>query len=464
VLKTERHPASFRDPDAAVFVAGGRLVRGLTRQGAAQYDAVRATGLLDALERDGLVVVTREGSDVCADPALARFDRVIEHEVVPFVSYPYEWPFELLQRAALLHLDVHLRALGRGVTLTDASAFNVQFRGVKPAFIDIASFIPYRDGQLWAAHRQFCEQFLNPLLLTARTGVTHHAWFRGSLEGIPTEALAALLPARGWLSPRLLFHVLLPARVERAAPRREAASVAMIRRAHLPKAGYVAMLRQLRAWIGGLAPRCAAWTPWSAYSETRTYQSTEIEEKRRVVAEFAARHRPATLWDLGCNDGEFAEVALVHGAGRVIGFDADPAALGLACRRADREALDFLPLYQDVANPSPGQGWLGLERASLVGRARPDAMMALAFAHHLALGRNIPLEEVVDLLCSLAPRGLIEFVPTSDPAARSMLALKGDIFRDYDGAVFERALAARARIVRQDPVSGSHRRIYWYER
>ena len=454
----QRHPASFRDPDAGVFVAGGRVLRALTAEAAARYDAVRATGFLDALEREGLAVGSREAPE--APPA--GFARMLEHEAVAFVSHPYEWPFALLKRAALLHLDIHQRALEREVTLTDASAYNVQFRGVRPVFIDITSFRPYREGELWAAHRQFCEQFLNPLLLSARFGIPHHAWYRGSLEGITTAALAALWPASGWISPRELVHVLLPASAERAAAKHTAASVEKIRRARLPKAGYAALLGQLRHWIAGLEPRGFGATQWADYARARNYGAAELEAKRRVVAEFAARQRPATLWDLGCNDGEFTEVALSNGAGATIGFDADPGALELACARAERARLEFLPLYQDASNPSPAQGWLGRERASLTDRPAPDAVMALAFEHHLALGRNLPLEQVVAFLVAIAPKGLVEFVPKTDATVQRMLGLKGDIFPGYSEATFAAALAARARIVRADALAGG-RKLFWFE-
>jgi ribosomal protein L11 methylase PrmA len=452
----KRHPASFRDPDAGVFIAGARVLRALTAEAAVRYDAVRATGLLDALEREGLVVGSREAPEA----APAGFARMLEHQAVAFVSYPYEWPFALLKRAALLHLDIHRRALERGVTLTDASAYNVQFRAGRPVLIDIASFRPYREGELWAAHRQFCEQFLNPLLLTARFGIPHHAWYRGSLEGITTAALAALWPASGWISPRELVHVLLPAGAERAAAKRTGASVEKIRRARLPKAGYAALLGQLRRWIAGLEPRGFRATQWADYARARNYGAAELEAKRRVVAEFAARQRPEILWDLGCNDGEFTEVALSNGAGSAIGFDADPGALELACARAERARLEFLPLYQDAANPSPAQGWLGRERASLADRPAPDAVMALAFEHHLALGRNLPLEQVAAFLLGIAPKGLV-FVET-DATVQRMLALKGDIFPGYSEAAFAAALAARARIVRTDALAGG-RKLFWFE-
>jgi ribosomal protein L11 methylase PrmA len=235
-----------------------------------------------------------------------------------------------------------------------------------------------------------------------------------------------------------------------------------VRRSRLPKAGYAALLDQLRRWIAALEPRGFSATQWATYAQARNYSAAALEAKRRAVADFAARYRPATLWDVGCNDGEFTEVALSNGAASAIGFDADPGALELACARAERAQLAFLPLYQDASNPSPAQGWLGRERAALADRGRPDAVMALAFEHHLAVGRNVPLGDVVAFLMGIAPRGLVEFVPKSDAAVQRMLALKGDIFPGYSEQAFVAALAARARVVRTDALAGG-RKLFWFE-
>lgn len=143
--------------------------------------------------------------------------RFLEHSPQPFISYPYEWPFVLLQRAALHHIDLQLELLSSDFTLCDASAYNVQFQGTRPVFIDVRSIRPYQPGSCWAGCRQFCEQFLNPLLLTAKLGVPYQAWYRGHAEGMPVAEMARLLPARSHLSPRLQLHVHMHARMATAA-------------------------------------------------------------------------------------------------------------------------------------------------------------------------------------------------------------------------------------------------------
>ena len=69
-----------------------------------------------------------------------------EHETLPLVTYPYEWPFEYLKQAACLILDLLADALRNGCTLKDASAFNVQFIDTRPTFIDVLLFAEYEEG------------------------------------------------------------------------------------------------------------------------------------------------------------------------------------------------------------------------------------------------------------------------------------------------------------------------------
>ena len=104
------------------------------------------------------------------------------------------------------------------------------------------------------------------------------------------------------------------------------------------------------------------------------------------------------------------------------------------------------------------------ERASFTERARFDFLVALAVEHHLAIGRNIPLDEVVRWMVGLAPRGVIEFVQKTDATVRRMLSLREDIFADYTEENFRQLLAANARIVESRTVSAAGRVIFLYDR
>ncbi len=455
-------PASFRDPAGRVLKRDGRIFRTVTAAGSKDYESVRASGLIDDLAAAGLVLPLGEVDPAAAGhPEGARY--VLESEALALVSYPYEWCFGALKAAALLHLEVHLKALERDVTLIDASAYNVQFRGARPVFIDHLSFRPYEDGALWQGHRQFCEQFLNPLLLGALAGVPHNAWLRGRLEGIPAGQLSRLLPWRAKFSRHVLAHVVLPARFEQSAGKSRSLDTSALATAKLPRASLVKMLRGLQTWIAGLEP-VAGPSVWRDYGQNHSYSNVGEDFKRTFVRDFLTATQPALLWDLGCNTGDYAALALASGAAGVIGCDSDLGSVEAAFARARAEDLNFLPLLVDAADPSPSQGWAGAERPDLRSRVTAQALLALALVHHLAIGRNVPLDAVVDWLVGLAPAGIIEFVPKQDPMVGKLLALRADIFSDYHEEAFLSALAAKARIVRSDLVPDSSRRLVWFER
>ena len=143
-----------------------------------------------------------------------RWAATLAHETIPFVSYPYEWPFGMLRDAALLHLEVLEAALGGGMILKDGSSYNVQWTGTRPVFVDVGSFTAPRPGEPWAGYRQFCRHFLFPLLLQAYKDVPFQPWLRGSLEGIQAGDMARLMSARDLLRPGVFTHVWLQAKAE----------------------------------------------------------------------------------------------------------------------------------------------------------------------------------------------------------------------------------------------------------
>lgn len=454
-------PGSFRDPSGRVLRSGDRILRTIGLRAAPHYEAARDGGVLRKLVEEGLLVDSLNVDPAelgIHDPSVAY---VVEHPRLPFVSYPYEWPFSLLKKAALFHLDLQLELLADGFVLSDASAYNVQFRnGVMPVFIDLLSIRVYREGEYWLAHNQFCEQFLNPLLLRACFGVPHNDWFRGRLEGIPSRAIANMLPLHRKLSLRMMGHVVGPAHAQARSERKRAAEAV---RRPLPSLAYRSLLSQLRDWISSLRSDSHE-TPWQKYEQFHTYSAPEDEAKKSFVARFIKDASPRVLWDFGCNTGAHSEIAACAGVPTVIGFDYDHGALDAAVARAEDRSLRVLPLYLDGANPSPNQGWAQRERPGLSDRANADCLLALAFIHHLAIGRNVPLAAAVDWLVGFAPRGLIEFVQKDDPTVREMLALREDIFDDYHEPAFRKAIESKGRIVseRRNPDNG--RLLVVYER
>ena len=440
------------------------MFRTVQPAGLADYRFVRDTGALAPLIERGAVLGAEEVDAGILGDAAPAGGLVLEHPRIPFWSYPYEWSFGALKAAALAHLDIQIELLDHDVALSDASAYNLQFTGARPVFTDALSFRRYRDNEHWAGYRQFREQFLNPLLLSAKCGMCFQDAYRGRPEGVAVESVARLASWRTRLSPGMLLHVFAPARLEARADDRLHDRAVTARARGLPRSRYLGLLRQLRNWIAKLEPQGTGESRWGDYAGNAPYGELALSEKRALVHRFAQSVRPRLLLDLGCNTGEYAALALRAGAAKVVGLDSDHGALEQAFARARQGGLDFLPLYQDCANPSPPQGWNAQEHRSLVQRCDAvDAVVALAFVHHLAISRNIPLPEIVRWITALAPCGLIEFVHQNDNVIAKMLALRENVFGSYSFEVFLDSLNSRARVVEHRTVSPS-REFIWFER
>ncbi len=457
-------PGSFRDPSGGVFERDGRVFRTVNAVAARDFDFVCQTPFYAAAVADGRLVEARRLGPDEAREISSEAVYVVEHPRLPFVSFPYEWSFPALKSAALLHLDLQLEALSSGVMFSDGTAYNLQFVGHRPVFIDTLSLRAYRDGELWAGHRQFCEQFLNPLLLRAFLGVTHNAWYRGALGGIPTADLRRLLPLRRKFSRRVGTHVVLQDVLQHSVGKRSDIDASALGKVGLPRSSLTRLLRGLREWIATLTPRDTSATTWRDYARSHSYTSDEAATKKAVIREFVRVRALKQVWDIGCNTGDYSVAALDAGASQVIGFDFDQGAIELAFARSVEGGLNFLPLFLDASNPSPSQGWAQSERAGLDERAGADGVIALALVHHLAIAGNVPLDRVVRWLVGMAPRGVIEFVPKGDPMVAQLLRFRPDIFPDYHEDAFLAHLAGVARIERSTPTSATGRVLVEFKR
>jgi ribosomal protein L11 methylase PrmA len=450
-------PGSFRDPGSRIFLDSGRVLRAVFKTSAADYEAVRDSGLLQELLHDQVLIESTELAPKVTPIEGASY--VLEHPRLPFLSYPYEWPFTLLKRAAILQLDLLIRSLDQRFTLSDATAYNVQFIGTRPIFIDHLSLRPYFDGEIWAGHRQFCMQFLNPLIVWTRLGIAPNAWFRGSLEGISPEELAPLLKLPDRLSWTILTHVIAQAVVQRRTSDASAGSP----KHHLPRRSFEALLKGLRDFVAKQQlPKLG--TVWATYDSDNSYEGSEAVEKQQFVKEMVTAVRPGKIIDLGCNSGDYSIAALDAGAGYVVGFDFDFGALERAVARSTADAIPFLPLWLDATNPSPSQGWNQAERMGFSERARADAVLALAFVHHLAIAKNVPLSMVLDWIMAIAPIGVIEFPQKEDPMVERLLRNRTDIFGDFHEEAFLALMRSRGKIVRMLRLQPTNRLLVWYDR
>jgi hypothetical protein len=448
--------ASFRDPSGFLFSVNGVLYRQVNRKYEHEYARLMESGLYEKLVKAGLLIPHIEVDQPAGEPEAAF--KVIRPERVPFISYPYEWSFGQLKEAALTTLSIQKRALKLGMSLKDASAYNIQFVRGKATLIDTLSFEIYKEGQPWVAYRQFCQHFLAPLTLMALKDIRLNQLLRVYIDGVPLDLASELLP---W-STRFNFGLLTHIHLHAGAQKKYAGEEVKSRGGSMSKQAMTGLIENLEATVKKMEWKPGG-TEWGNYYDITNYSDAAFEHKKKLVGEWTKRLQPELVWDLGANNGVFSRVVSETGT-PVISFDIDPAAVEQNYRQVKAEKNEhLLPLLLDLTNPSPSIGWANRERDSFGQRGPVDLALALAVIHHLAISNNVPLPQLADFFAETGKWLVIEFVPKSDSQVKKLLASREDIFPTYTREGFEAAFRERFKIHEAIDLNESERTLYLME-
>ena len=211
-VNREISPGSFRDRSGFVFLSEGQLLRQINKDYASTYDQIISSGLYSELIGKHFLI---EHEEVSINNALSSDAyKVIKPRLIPFICYPYEWCFSAYKNAALLTLKIQKTAFEYGMTLKDASAYNIQFIDCKPILIDTLSFERYNEGEPWVAYRQFCQHFLAPLSLMSYKDIRLSQLMRVFIDGLPLDLVSGLLPFRTKTKFYLLSHIHLHSKAQ----------------------------------------------------------------------------------------------------------------------------------------------------------------------------------------------------------------------------------------------------------
>ncbi|MCX6251669.1 MAG: class I SAM-dependent methyltransferase [Bacteroidetes bacterium] len=449
--------SSFRDPSGFLFYEGEKLLRQVNQCYQEDYDHLTRSGLFDKLCNKGLLIPHKEvdnhkGLD-------SETYKVIEPEKISFISYPYEWSFSQLKDAALTTLEIQKIAMEHGMTLKDASTYNIQFHKGKPVLIDTLSFKIYQEGKPWEAYRQFCQHFLAPLALMSHTDIRLNQLLKIYLDGIPLDLVCKLLPIKTKLNFSLLMHLHLHAKAQQKYEHKGSAA----RDIKITKSNQIALIQSLRSTVKNFRINRQK-TEWGDYYTFTNYSDRSFINKKEIISGFVESINPYTVWDLGANTGEFTQIGSQHGA-ECVAFDIDPLAVDSNYNYIRKQHIEnVLPLVMDLTNPTPSIGWNNEERMGFKLRSLPDAVFALALIHHLAISNNLPFEKIARFLSELSKNLIIEFVPKSDSQVKKLLISRKDIFKDYKEETFDREFEVFYNIRAKEKVIDSERIIYRMER
>lgn len=445
------HPASFRDPSGFVFERSGQYYRQVNNVYKQDYDLLMSSGLYNELVASKSLLPHEEINFVVADEVSCY--KTLLPQQINLLSYPYEWSFAQLKDAALLTLRLAKTAIRYGMMLKDASAYNVQF-GKGPVFIDTLSFERYNEKIPWVAYRQFCTNFLFPLLIEHYTRTPVHRVFAGYPDGVPVNAAASWLPFSSRFSMAVWLHVFLQKKVGGRRGNQPPGEFSKTKMENL--------LSHLEQTVQRL--NAAGSSEWTGYYEEMDTSANYLQQKEKVVDELLAGEPAGLVLDAGCNSGYFSKLLAKKGF-KVIAIDSDAASIGDLYESVKKqEAGTILPLVCDIASPSASSGFRGKERMSFHERFQFDLVIALALVHHLAISKNIPLYLIARYFADISPTLLIEWIPREDEKVMQMLSTRNQVFSDYNIDVFEREFGKYFQLVRKAKSGGSGRFIYLMKR
>ncbi|MBD0331934.1 MAG: SAM-dependent methyltransferase [Chitinophagaceae bacterium] len=448
-----RNPASFRDNSGFVFTYNNVLYRQINQTFKNHFEHFISSGFYEHLINYNQLIpheIINTNLTKAEDYYLT-----LKPELLPFISYPYEWSFDMLKDAALLTIQLASEAIDFGMTLKDATPFNIQFHKSRMTLIDSLSFEIYNENKPWIAYRQFCESFLIPLALMHYQKIPLHPLLLAFPEGIPLQSGAALLSWRSKWNLNTYLHIHLHAAVSNKKRRSSVASNFSPRKLKN-------ILKSLEQLIQSFSLISAPGI-WGNYYQEVEQQENYIDHKKIIIDGWISKlHKVKKAVDIGANKGVFSELLASKNI-YTIAADFDHFSINEIYKQVKNINFNLHPLLVDFSNPSPAIGVNNQERLSFVDRANADVVLALAVVHHLGIGKNIPFEMQIQLIKKLGKYLIIEFVSKEDEKVQLMLQDKKDIYDWYSGDQFLEQFSSHYKILDSKEIINSKRILYLME-
>lgn len=451
MTSTVIHPASYRDPSGHIFTKEETIYRQVNLSFKDHFDHFIQSGCYRHLVERGLLIPHEQiNANLTGDP---NYYTTLKPEAIRYISYPYEWSFDMLKDAALLTLQLIRETLQFGMILKDATPYNVQWHRNRFIFIDTLSFEKYEEKP-WIAYRQFCETFLGPLLLMHYSKQPLQQLQLSWPDGIPLTTIHSLLPKKSRWNIHVYVHIHLHAKI--SAKKGQSKKTP----SRLSRQKLLNLISSLELLLSNLHPDTVQST-WSGYYKEAAERMDYLDLKKEIITGWI-KLIPAleTAADLGANEGEFSRLLAAKGI-EVMAADFDPYCINNlynAIKKNSEKGIQ--PLIIDLANPSPAIGINNKERASFIQRTRVDMALALALVHHLAIGKNIPFARLSDFFSQLTEYLIIEFIPIADEKVQLLVNQKPAISDQYNQDSFELAFKKNFIIEKQQPVGSSGRLLY----
>jgi SAM-dependent methyltransferase len=445
---------SWRDPAGFVVRDRRRILRAVRHDHVPTIERLLASDWFQEHMRTGRVSCSdwAETPQLSEEIASGRRLRWLEHDPVAFPAFPHEITALQLYDAALLTLELATEATDHGWTLKDGTAWNVLFGPKGPVFCDLLSFEPLGTSSAWAGYAQFQRCFTIPLLIHKLRGLPPRLWFQSEREGVAPELARPLISnLAAWTQPGLEAITLPTLLARRGAQIRRAPTKAAQRHGlqdmqrHLLRS----TLKRLTRHIESLRPALQE-SVWSRYRARREhYRESDLNQKETFVRHALSDAGVHSVLDVGCNTGEYSELAARLGK-TVVAIDTDDAAVQklYEIRRNTRTAIS--PMVLNIARPSPALGWSNREVPAFLERVEGhfDCVLALGLMHHLLVTERAPLPQIAELFSHLTTRTLlVEWIDGDDPRFREIAGGNLPLYENVTREGFEAALLQHFRLV-----------------
>lgn len=128
------------------FIWKGHFLRGIYRESVELANSYFESGFIDEVVSKGVFPQTW-----VSEYENEQFGMILEHEMISPVLYATEWNSAMLKDAALMVLDIAEIGWRHGYNMIDCHKLNVLFKGTKPLYVDLGSFVP-REAKMTGWH------------------------------------------------------------------------------------------------------------------------------------------------------------------------------------------------------------------------------------------------------------------------------------------------------------------------
>ena len=387
---------------SSVYLLENRIYRAIRKEDIELTKSiVLDTDLMERLHEAGLVKTS------VAPIQLEESSLVLEHKLIDFDSYNYEWSPPARLDAALSVIRVAKELLDKDLCLWDGHSANVLMDFTEPKWIDFHSIIPFITSSAW--YVEYKHYFFD--LVGGNDSVWNNALSNLTTGIINSEA-------------------------------KQAAAI---------------FLDTIEQHLMTINPKSKE-TPWFSYARL---DDVNLNNKQKSTLSIMEKIKPfsETFLDIGGNAGWYSQAASRLGY-KVVTTDTDEACISelyLASKERGDKILPLVADFKDCLNIRTGR------YKSFADRLSCDVTLSLALLHHLVFFQDCDFKFIAERLDALSKKfAIVQFITREDSYVKHWLKSRTLDWYTMDNFILEMSkYFSKHSITDSDPVG---RKLILFER